>query len=469
MLAQLFIWPLFAASCGAALIRPWLGVVAFYFFVVLDPGWNWRWSLPRDFSFQLYMGLSVALGWAINGFPGTYPSGKGWLPHIGLLVYLALAYVSSTQTINEPLSSYYMSMIWKIVVMAIVAAFVIDTPQKVFVLITAVVIAQGYNALQINLQYLEDGFSLFVRGGWASGTKGDNNGYTIFTLPLLAMSLSLCATKHALWLRLMALAVAILQVHQTMLLESRGGMLGVALLVALVVCFVPKTTFNVTVFTSAIIVGLVLAGPPVVKEFSSIFVPRDEMDSSAASRFLLWKAGAEITTDYPLLGVGPWAGSMLVPEYYEGRIDGNRKELHNLVFELTTGSGIPATIAYLAFLLLPWWWCTRLILDRRTRRELEPSLHCASLAVACGMPAYLLASMFSSGSLLESTYVLALTGCATAVMTGLASAGRDACDDVDEDEDSSLAIPETSADFADVPFDECWSADYGLHPLMGRD
>ncbi|WP_160148165.1 O-antigen ligase family protein [Rubripirellula obstinata] len=320
-----------------------------------------------------------------------------------------MGWVSHGQSLDPETSSYYLYTVFKIALVTTLAVALIDTPKKLWILLVVAVVTQGYNAMQINLQYFEDGFSAYSRSGWASGTKGDNNGYTIFTIPVLAMSISIALTNLGPKLRLFSLAIAALQIHQILLLESRGGMLAVCLLFALVAFFAEKTRSNIIGIVAIGVVAIVLAGPPVVREFSSIFAEAGERDNSANSRFKLWKAGAQITIENPIVGVGPWCGELLVPDYYEGPIvsTSQRKALHNILFEISTGFGIPATLAYFAFFWIPLRSSLGLVLRRR---EEDPWLNAASLAICVGMPAFFLASMFSSGAMLETGYLLAVLG-----------------------------------------------------------
>ena len=120
-------------------------------------------------------------------------------------------------------------------------------------------------------------------------------------------------------LQLVAGLIAGLQVHQIMLMQSRGCMLAVLLIAAAGVLLMPRSPRNYAIICLGFLAASLLAGPSVVDEFSSSFRSGEQLDSSAASRFDLWKAGLRITADYPMLGVGPNAARRLVPlpQYYD--------------------------------------------------------------------------------------------------------------------------------------------------------
>ena len=403
---------MFIALLCAGLLRPWIGLVGFYGWVILEPQWNWRWSIPSDFAFQKYLVASTMLGWILNGaqIPRLTESSKLGIACLG--GFLLIGFISAAQSIDSRLSEFYMSNMWKIVLMAVLAVVLLDSPQKIWIAILVCSFAQGYSALRINEQYFQDGFSLYAYRPW--GTKGDNNLYSNLTIPLIACSVAAYIFTDRRWIRYVAGGVGILQIHQIMLLQSRGAMLAALGMAAIIAWVMPKNTLTIRSTVLAITATLVLAGPSVVEEFSSSFASDDSRDSSADSRFYLWKAGARITADYPLLGVGPYAGQRLVPQYYEGGLDSSIKGLHNLFFDISTGFGLPATILYFAFFAIPWWQAVRLRRRMGGLDNVPPWLGASVLAVIAGIPGYIVGSMFSTGALAESPYVLASIGLATA-------------------------------------------------------
>ncbi len=336
-----------------------LGLAGFYVFVFLEPEWNWRWSIPAGSNFQKYIGAAVILGFLISGMRGN--RFRGWL---GLSVYslmgfLGLAYVSSLQSINEAFSTYYLDIIGKVILVAIICIRVVNDPKKAWMLLWVMVVSQGYNAFRINEQYFLDGYSLYAFRDW--GFKGDNNLYSIFTVPSIggAFALAIHSTKN--WQRALAGSILILQIHQLMLMQSRGTMIGAVFSAALGFLLMPKNRYTISCAAVAFAAGVVLAGPPVVKEFKSAFEPKENRDSSAESRFKLWDAGYRITLDNALIGVGPYAGQVMVPRYAPEFADLPAKGLHNLLFEISTGCGIPATVLYFGYFLVPWYVLSRFI------------------------------------------------------------------------------------------------------------
>ena len=397
----------FGALCVAALMRPWIGAAGYFGFAVLCPQWNWRWSLP-DWDFQKFLAAATLAGFLLSGFRYGRPR-RGDAASLALLgVTTLLQYAAAGGTRNPESTAFFLDIFWKIALMATLAAGLFTDRASIRSTAIALSIGQGWNAWNINQLYYQRSFLNLNDFRW---NYLDNNTYSISTVPIFALTLATLFTDRRRWVRGVMALVAVLQLHQIMILESRGTMLGVLLLLVIAVWRMPRRRINYGMVCGGMLAGAVLAGPPVVQEFSTIFRGDGERDSSADSRFHLWKAGLAITADHPVLGVGPWSGQMLVPEYYEGELPPGtrRKALHNLLFELSTGSGVPATICFLGFFWFPWRAAGRQLNERSPE---DPDDSMVPLAVYAGVPAFWLASMFSSGLLIESPYVLVALGIA---------------------------------------------------------
>jgi O-antigen ligase len=406
-LGPVFVFALFAFICIGALFRPHIGLIGYFGWAILRPEFLWRWALPEDLGLQKYIVVATVVGWALHQFPGNRIAGKQLIAVICLVIYLVLSYLSAFGTHDPVRTAIFMSVIWKIVLMAILAVKLLDSAPKIIATMWAIVIAQGFNALEINAQYFRDGYSWAYNYGWASY---DSNTYSILTVAVMPMSAVLAIFSKRTMLKLFAALIFILQLHEVFLLESRGSVVGMALMFGLLWSFLPKTAVVNLTFICFIFAGVLLAGPPVVREISSIFAEQEERDSSANSRFDLWRAGLDITLSYPLLGVGPWGAETLVPQHYPGGSDEPRKALHNLFFEVSTGSGVPATIGYIAYFFIPWISLTGLL--RRARDYLPVGEKAIATAVVSSIPAYWASSMFSSGAMMEIGYIVAAFGIA---------------------------------------------------------
>lgn len=407
-LGPIVILCLCAFVCVAAIVQAWIGFVGYAGFALLAPQWTWRESLGGT-EFQKFISVATVIGVALTGFRcKRLPRAVKWAMFF-YAAYLLLVFLGSGITTNPVRTAKYVDISWKIWLMSMIGIMVIDAEKKLAVLMGTMVVCTGWNAWELNLRYLRQGF---IRVTEFLFVGLDNNLYSISTLPVACVTLGgLLVSKSNLWQGVAAFVLA-LQMHQIMILQSRGTMLGMLLSCLLAVYFMPKNPRTITLVVMATILGAILAGPPVVKEFGSIFAGKQEIDNSASSRYQVWKAGARIMMDYPLTGVGPWCGEIYVPRYYEGYSESRKyKALHNLFFEVGTGFGFPGVAVYMLIFFIPWYmnW----VLWRRYRERFSPTIRIGNLAVLAGIPGYWFASMFSSGALVESPYLMVVIACAT--------------------------------------------------------
>lgn len=408
----LFVLTCFTIACIAGLLRPFWGLIGYYFFLFLMPEWNWRWSsLPLDFGYQKYIAIATICGVLLTGMRGTPFTGQLKTCVICLCLFLGWAWLSSLQSVNAGLSAVYMDVIWKSVLMAILGARLIDEPKKAIYLFWAILIGSGYNAFRINEDYFITGVTRWVNDNW--GLKGDSNIYSLFTFPAIVFAMNFTLIYKNWWLRIGAGLLTVLFLHQQFLMESRGAMLGIAVSTVVALWFAPKSPYFWMLVALGTIATLGLAGPPVVKEFGSIFASKENRDSSAESRVTLWKATLRLSSDYPLFGVGPGATQTMIPKYEPEYAHLENKHPHNFFFEILSGCGAPALACILAIIALPFFRALRIL---RSAVELDPDRRAVCSILVSAVPGFCVTGMFAGGAMLESFYIL-IMGCATMIYT----------------------------------------------------
>jgi O-antigen ligase len=106
-------------------------------------------------------------------------------------------------------------------------------------------------------------------------------------------------------------------------------------------------------------------------------------DPASRDRMVMWKIGADIVRDHPLLGVGP---EMIEPSYtayrqkYPDAVNRTNPHLHNVPIQIAAERGIPA--------LLVWLWFIAVAardLWRQLRRGQAPAIAGAGLAAIVAM------------------------------------------------------------------------------------
>jgi len=400
-MGPIFVYTAFVLICGGALFRPAIGAIGYIGFVAFTPHWLWRFQLDATFPFQKWIAASLLLGWFFS-FCRTKNLGMASLiPLTCLIVTLAIGYLSAANSYAPDKSEFFMTQFSKIVLMTCVITLVLSSPKALYVGLCVMAVGITFNNFEINVDYYSRGFSRVNEDGWAYQNA---NGYALIMQIGVLIAFALAQQVKSKLLTVAWLIAAVINTHAIMIVESRGAMLGLLTAGILHLAFMRRTSKNITLTFFIALMVLLIAGPPVIKEFSSIFA--NKLDNSGASRYYLWDAGLRITLDYPLLGVGPWAGEVLMPAYYQGndKTDWTIIALHNLELEVSTGVGIPATLTYLLFFFWPWNQARALLWKKRNAKTDDESavIYSAFLAI----PAYWVASQFNSGALLEIPYLM---------------------------------------------------------------
>jgi O-antigen ligase len=147
-----------------------------------------------------------------------------------------------------------------------------------------------------------------------------------------------------------------------------------------------------------------VAGPPVIKEFSTIFATGEERDASAESRFTLWRAAIMVAIDNPILGVGPYLGQYSIPRYEISLRQYINKHPHNIFFEMLSGCGFPALFSYVSLFFISCVKAYKLRKEFFSKTDRE--LLFATLLPMIGLPALAVAGMFCGSGMMESLYYL---------------------------------------------------------------
>ncbi len=175
-------------SCATAIFRPAYGCIAFYFFVTLDPAWNWKWAFPVDPGFQKWIVLSTALGFALQYQNFRFPTYESKIAAGSLVAFLALSWLSAYVSVYSDRGFRYLDVLWRIFLPVGFSLLTLVERKYLFVLAILCLVGQGYNSFGINKEYFELGYCKYAyQADW--GLKGlDNNGYSILTIPILAIA-----------------------------------------------------------------------------------------------------------------------------------------------------------------------------------------------------------------------------------------------------------------------------------------
>ncbi|ACN15096.1 RfaL [Desulforapulum autotrophicum HRM2] len=339
----LFISLFLICTCGAVFL-PHLGVYGYIADYCIGPSQQW-WEAPFSgigirYSFSL--ALATILGFVLQRHKLRFGFSAIQRQETLLLLFLCVIWLSSIfgvstvdrySTVDHPTVKFT-----KVVVFIFLMTHIITDKNKFNGLFWVFVMC----ALVLGLQAWELPRRSFIAGrleGIGGADFAESNFFGSFMaamLPLIGVQL----LRSKKWiLKIVCLVAAAFTANAVVLCRSRGALVGIAMGCFAAMLMAPKQ------YKKKIAIGLVLGvlgglyvtDQQFLERMTSIVVSEEEeRDESAASRFRLWQAGAQMVSDHPLgIGIGNWYQTIVIyiPEY-EG------KDSHNTYVKCVAELGI---------------------------------------------------------------------------------------------------------------------------------
>ena len=346
--------------------RPQIGVymyVTIYFLNPLDRWWGA--SIP-SLRYGFMIAVAALISFVLHGYLSRL---KEVLLHPVMFVWGMLVgwhYLITLWALNGPLHAYYSLQMLTVYVIGTVAACVLDTVERVKIMLTVFVFGAFY------IGYL--GYSKGRGGGGRLEGIGtpDAPDSNDFAAMIAAICPILC--YMALFGSRVQKVIAILAMpfilNVLVLINSRGSFLGLVAGSSFLIWTIMRSREVPAKVRRQIYAGLVagvlafayLADAVFWERMGTIIGVKDETgqqqerDGSAASRLFFWKVGMELAPQYPL-GGGIHAFGYLskpyLPEEYQGKTSRGRAA-HSIWVETLTETGIPGLTIYLLLVFVAY-------------------------------------------------------------------------------------------------------------------
>jgi putative inorganic carbon (hco3(-)) transporter len=342
----------FALVGLVSLFLPWVGVVAAYFVALLHPQSVWHWHF-EDFRPALFVTLPLLVGVVIMGLRGRLQ----WRALLSvraacigiLLLCCALSalfapYADATHETAIQGKWYILEITSKIVLLMVIASLCVTETRPLRAIGWLVAGMSVFLIYWANAAYLAVGWVYRLAGPVTPGGSGpyyDENNFAAFfvaSLPFIwymAFTLKRPALRAALWL------VVPFGWHALFLTGSRGGLLGMAAVLGLIVLRSGQRRYGVLLIAAFIGAFVWQAGDTMKERTATIDDYRE--DDSASDRIVAWSAATRMMLANPLTGVGPGAFVKAFPSYSDGTVI----QAHNTYFQIGAEYGPIAAIALL--------------------------------------------------------------------------------------------------------------------------
>lgn len=354
-MGTLFLTLIVVFTGAVTIVRPWVGVTAYYFLAVFGPQYIW-WFPFEGNRVSVVVALSTFIGTLLgvfnNNFDFKYLINKFNFIILTLWFFISVSYwfgpyvstISSGGLSVEQIFSYTNKML----LFYFVATLVVNDLKKIRYLIIIFVVTTIFMIYWANQQYFMQNWAQFNFGRLMGPFnplggnlyKDENVFAMLFVTGLPFVYFAGLESNHKLF-RYFLLSHIPLGLHAIFLTGSRGGLLGFLIITIISILF-GKRKFLAIPFL-ILLLGFYYwqAGEVMTQRSGQITDYRDE--NSATDRLIAWKGGALMVMSHPLTGVGLGSFVTALPKF----IDHRPMVAHNTFIQFSAESGIGAGLCYL--------------------------------------------------------------------------------------------------------------------------
>lgn len=379
--------------------QPWIGILVWTWLGHMNPH-----KLTWGFANAMPLAQMVALA-VLGGLPFAW--GRNRLPRT-LEVYLLFAlwgmFFLTTLFAFYPEDAWrQLAKVSKILLFTIITLLLFQDIKKLHALLWVTALSIGFYAIKGGIWAVLTGGGNQVLGPQGTFIEG-NTALGLALNMILPFFIFLRREESRTWLRHLLLAIIVLTVIATLVTYSRGALLGLGAVLAVV--------FLNTMSRAKILALLLL---PIALYLATSMLPDKwftrmetistyEQDESANSRLTSWHVAYSLALDHPFLGGG---FRTFTAEIYERYVPGwgRDTDAHSIYLQVLGEHGFPGLALYISLIL-----STMLTLQRLKRRSgTDPSgrwiSNCAQMLEA-SMAGYLVSGAFLSLSYFDLFYGL---------------------------------------------------------------
>lgn len=330
-------------------------------------------------------------------------------------VIVTLGIVTSTNWEDSYLQ--WSDVFVKVVVIAFVLAWSTRSAAD-FQLIARLLTAGGIAVAYVAIYNSYNGIGLVegtrVTIGRADGSVlGDPNDLALALLFPLSFAGAMLIGRVNVFDRLLGAAGVATIFMGIMATQSRGGLLGLAAVCAILASrFIKSRSVLIGVGTAAVFLLFVVAG---ISDRSSGGAGQG-IDESSQGRLTAWETAFNMAIHHPLTGVGL---SNFPANYWEytPEWDGNPHAVHSSWFLMLAETGFPGLFVFLALVIstgILSWRCLKIV----NTAQVDRRLHTAAYALAAGLAGFCVSGTFLTQGFTWPFYIiLALTVALNRILT----------------------------------------------------
>lgn len=390
------------ATLPVIVFRPYLGLLTYSWLAYMRPQ-DMTWGMSRWLPLSEWVALAMVAGIVVT-------FGRERLVAIRLqtvlliLLGLWISLTVLTAVIPEMSQEVY-GHYWKAIVIALLTTGLVRDRERFRLLYLLIPFSVGFLGAKRGLFGLLRGGIQYNDG--PGGLMKDNNSFALMLNMMLPLLVGIATTDERKWVRVTAAVMAALCVPTIFFTFSRGGLLTLFVVSALLFWRSKNRLVVVGLMALALVAFLAFTSDAVTERYMdrASTIGDYQEDRSAMGRINAWKTSWYVFLDYPVFGVGP-NNLAAVFRRYSPEVDQFRVA-HNAYFQVLAESGFPALALFLAAIGAALWRMERLR-KATPLRWVEVQARMLQVSIA----AYMTGSLFLNTAYNEVIYhLIALTVC----------------------------------------------------------
>ncbi len=332
------------------LTKPYLGLLLYYFVLVLKPAEMWSkletLGLERlfgGFLFASFILVSLMLYRRVR----VVTHNIYW----AILLFFAVQILSLLVSVNPELTQDHVIDYFKNIAFVTMMIHIVDTPERFRGFIWFHVILMAYIAVSSLIAYMSGNVIVaqgITRIKSLTSAAGDPNALAA-TMDIALPFVFLLMGREKNWgLKLILLIFGGAMVYAVVLSGSRGGMMGlITMFILLWLMAKRKVVTGVAVIAAAALLITVMPAQYVGRYITvAKFAEEGNIDESSQERLDSWKAGREMFWDHPILGVGAGAYGWAHGTMYSPKFRPTYLKAHSMYFQIIGELGVVGVVSF---------------------------------------------------------------------------------------------------------------------------
>ncbi len=342
-------------TCITAVVKPWVGVIAYYVLGIYSPKSFWPWIF-QDSRISMFVAVSTILGVSFAILQKKIDFSL--LNNKQTKVLLILCIIVNISHFMSPFYGVYvgqtippaeaLTIFNKTILFYCISALLINDNRKFLYVIGVLLFTGIIYSFWSNKVYFTGEMWLHTDNGRLKGPGlyRDENVFSLLFIASIPLMYFIASTIKNKVLKLSLLACIPIAWHALFLIGSRGAMISLLIITILLAFTSQSKIFGYIVLAGLLFAFVNYGGAIYERSTSTVEVAQTKgRDKPLNPRLVTWAAGWEMIKDYPILGVGIEHYQTAGLSYIEGRV----QVAHNTLIQFASQAGVLAGLIYLWF------------------------------------------------------------------------------------------------------------------------